>query len=410
MTEQEKITVVIVDDIDESREMILRMLQFEPAIEVIGSARSGRQAIELAEQLKPDVMVMDINMPDMDGITATEAIRKKVPFIQVVILSVQNDPNYMRRAMLAGARDFLSKPPLIDELTTAVRRAGDLALEEKSKFVVAPFNINGAPGAIPLGMVLPNPPSGKIIVVYSPKGGVGTTTVATNLATLLKTEQNKVALVDANLLFGDVAVFFNEHARNSFLELLEHSHELDPEIIEDVMAVNQKTGIHIMTAPKQPEFGDGGKGQSISRILTYMRQLYNFIVVDSSTYLTEVVQTCLDIADLIILVTTQDIPAIKNAHQFLSLADASGIERERILFVMNRYDRRVAITPEKVGATLKQPVRVSIPFEDRIISNAVNRGVPFILENKNLLASKAMVTLADQVKESVTLVKEEIAS
>ncbi len=349
-------------------------------------------------------------MPDMDGITATEAIRKKVPFIQVVILSVQNDPNYMRRAMLAGARDFLSKPPLIDELTTAVRRAGDLALEEKSKFVVAPFNINGAPGAIPLGMVLPNPPSGKIIVVYSPKGGVGTTTVATNLATLLKTEQNKVALVDANLLFGDVAVFFNEHARNSFLELLEHSHELDPEIIEDVTAVNQKTGIHIMTAPKQPEFGDGGKGQSISRILTYMRQLYNFIVVDSSTYLTEVVQTCLDIADLIILVTTQDIPAIKNAHQFLSLADASGIERERILFVMNRYDRRVAITPEKVGATLKQPVRVSIPFEDRIISNAVNRGVPFILENKNLLASKAMVTLADQVKESVTLVKEEIAS
>ena len=141
-----------------------------------------------------------------------------------------------------------------------------------------------------------------------------------------------------------------------------------------------------------------------------MRQLYNFIVVDSSTYLTEVVQTCLDIADLIILVTTQDIPAIKNAHQFLSLADASGIERERILFVMNRYYRRVAITPEKVGATLKQPVRVSIPFEDRIISNAVNRGVPFILENKNLLASKAMVTLADQVKESVTLVKEEIAS
>ena len=165
MAEQEKITVVIVDDIDESREIILRMLQFEPAIEVIGSARSGRQALELAEQLKPDVMVMDINMPDMDGITATEAIRKKVPFIQVVILSVQNDPNYMRRAMLAGARDFLSKPPLIDELTTAVRRAGDLALEEKSKFVVAPFNINGAPGAIPLGMVLPNPPSGKIIVV-----------------------------------------------------------------------------------------------------------------------------------------------------------------------------------------------------------------------------------------------------
>ena len=410
MTEQEKITVVVVDDIDESREMILRMLQFEPFIEVIGTARSGVQAIELAQQLKPDVMVMDINMPDMDGISATETIRKKVPFIQVIILSVQNDPNYMRRAMLAGARDFLSKPPLIDDLITAVRRAGDFASEEKSKFVVAPFQTNGAPATMPLGMVLPNPPSGKIIVVYSPKGGVGTTTIATNLATILKTGENKVALVDTNLLFGDVAVFFNEHTRNTFLELLDHSDELDPEIIEDVMAVNQKTGIHIMTAPKQPEFADGGKGESISRILTYMRQLYTYIIVDSSTYLTELVQTCLDIADLIILVTTQDIPSIKNSHQFLSLADASGIERERILFVMNRYDRRVSITPERVGDTLKQTIKVTVPFEDRIISNAVNRGVPFVLENKNLLAVKAMYALADQVKESVNLTKEKNAS
>ncbi len=401
MTEQEKITVVVVDDIAESREMILRMLQFEPSIEVIGTARSGIEAIEQAQQLKPDVMVMDINMPDMDGIAATEAIRKKVPFIQVVILSVQNDPNYMRRAMLAGARDFLSKPPLIDDLTTAVRRAGDLAFEEKTKYTVAPFQTNGAQTTIPVGMVLPNLPSGKIIVVYSPKGGVGSTTIATNLATVLNTNDNKVVLVDTNLLFGDVAVFLNENTRNTFLELLEHSEELDPEIIEDVMAVNQKTGIHIMTAPKQPELNDAGKGESITRILTYMRQLYGYIIVDTSTYLTDLVQSCLDIADLIILITTQDIPAIKNVHQFLSLADASGIGRDRILFVMNRYDRRVAITPERIGDTLKQPIQVTIPYEDRIISNSVNRGIPFVLENKNLLSTKAIHALADLAKERV---------
>jgi len=132
MTEQEKITVIVVDDIDESREMILRMLQFEPSIKVLGTARTGLEAIDLAQKLMPDVVVMDINMPDIDGIYATEAIQKKASFIQVVILSVQNDPNYMRRAMLAGARDFLSKPPMIDELTTAVKRAGQLAHEEKS--------------------------------------------------------------------------------------------------------------------------------------------------------------------------------------------------------------------------------------------------------------------------------------
>ncbi len=142
MAAQEKIFVVVVDDIDESREMILRMLQFEPLIQVVGTAHTGLEAIDAAQKLKPDVIVMDINMPDMDGITATETIHKKVPFVQVVILSVQNDANYMRRAMLAGARDFLSKPPQIDELTLAVKRAGELAHEEKTKFT-APYQTGG---------------------------------------------------------------------------------------------------------------------------------------------------------------------------------------------------------------------------------------------------------------------------
>jgi pilus assembly protein CpaE len=70
---------------------------------------------------------MDINMPDMDGISATEQIRQRMPSVKIIILSVQNDSNYMRRAMLAGARDFLTKPPMADELISAVRRAGLMA-------------------------------------------------------------------------------------------------------------------------------------------------------------------------------------------------------------------------------------------------------------------------------------------
>src|SRR5512135_2456630 len=133
MAGQEKIRVLIVDDISETRENIRRLLQFDSLIDVIGAARSGHEAIEMSQQSKPDVIVMDINMPDMDGIAATEIIRKKVPFTQVIILSVQNDQSYMRKAMLAGARDFLSKPPTIDELTSAIRRAGIMAHDEKNK-------------------------------------------------------------------------------------------------------------------------------------------------------------------------------------------------------------------------------------------------------------------------------------
>jgi len=188
MPGQGKIQVVVVDDTDDSREMILRMLQFDPTIEVVGTARTGIEAIAAAQKLKPDVMVMDINMPDMDGIVATENIRKRVPFIQVVILSVQSDPNYMRRAMLAGARDFLTKPPMIDELTAAIQRAAVLAQEERAKEAVVATGMTGQ-----LGLNRTPGVDGKVIVVYSPKGGTGSTMLTTNLAYSLKTQENAVA-------------------------------------------------------------------------------------------------------------------------------------------------------------------------------------------------------------------------
>ena len=77
----EKIRVLIVDDISETRENVRRLLQFDNAVEVVGMARGGQEAINLSQSLKPDVVIMDINMPDMDGITATEAIRRKVFYI-----------------------------------------------------------------------------------------------------------------------------------------------------------------------------------------------------------------------------------------------------------------------------------------------------------------------------------------
>ena len=106
MPEKETIKVLIVDDIAETRDNIRRSLEFDKTIEVIGTASNGKEAITLAIELKPDVVIMDINMPDMDGITATETIRQKVPFIQVIILSVQSDPSYMRKAMLVGRVTF----------------------------------------------------------------------------------------------------------------------------------------------------------------------------------------------------------------------------------------------------------------------------------------------------------------
>jgi len=389
MPVQNIIRVLIVDDITDTRENIKRMLQFDSLIEVAGMARSGREAIDLSTQVKPDVIIMDINMPDMDGITATEAIRRKFPYVQVVILSVQNDPNYMRRAMQAGVRDFLTKPPAIEDLTAAIRRAGKMAQDEKSQ-----TSTTSGP-ATPLTS---RRGTGKIVSVYSPKGGTGCTTIATNLAICLHSEENPVVLLEANLLYGDVAVFINEQVKNSVYDLTPRVDELDAEVVHNVAVKHSASGLDVLPAPSKAEWATEITSEQFSKLLDFLRDVYAYIIVDTAPYLTDVVQAALEISDTIVLITTQEIPSIKNCSSFLSLSDASGIKRNRILFIMNRYDKRNNVSPERVGETLRQPIQICIPLDDKAVPISITRGKPFILDNKSLPVSKGIFELADLIQ------------
>jgi pilus assembly protein CpaE len=392
----EKIRVLIVDDVAETRENVRKLLTFEPDFEVTGAARSGREAIQMCEELGPDVVLMDINMPDMDGIAATEAIRRKLPAIQIIILSVQNDPNYMRRAMLAGARDFLAKPPMADELISAVKRAGQMAHEERSKVATVSSTVSGP--ASGFGMMAPSPATGRIIMVYSPKGGTGVTTLAVNLALTLHNEDTPTALVDGNLQFGDVAVFLNEQGKNTIVDLAPRAEELEPDIVDGVIIKHASSGVHILAAPSRPEHAERVRGEQFGAVLEYFRRLYAYIVVDTTPMLNDITLAALDRADVIVLVVTQDIPSIKNARLFLDLMTTLGASRDRICFVMNKYDKRIAITPEKVGENLKQEVGAVIPLDDRVVIPAVNRGVPFVIDQKSQPVSRAVYVLAEVIR------------
>lgn len=395
----EKIRVVIVDDVSETRENVRKLLQFESDVDVVGTARTGKEAIQLSQELNPDVVLMDINMPDMDGIAATEAIHSKQPAVQVVILSVQSDQNYMRRAMLAGARDFLTKPPMGDELISAIRRAGAMAQTERSKVAQVHLPpVSATTGGVFAGY---GAPKGKVITVYSPKGGTGCTTIAVNLALTLHNEDTRVALVDGNLQFGDVAVFVNEQGKNTIIDLAPRADELDPEIVEEVMLKHAASGLHILAAPSKPEYAEKVTSGQFSRVLEYLKQIYTYVVVDTATLLTDVTLAAIDVSDLVVLVTTQDIPSIKNCRLFLDLSQTLGIDRERILFIMNRFDKRINITPERVAENLKQQVTTVIPLDEATVMKAVNRGVPFILDSRNQPASRGILALTESVRARI---------
>jgi pilus assembly protein CpaE len=212
--------------------------------------------------------------------------------------------------------------------------------------------------------------------------------------------------VDANLQFGDVAIFLNEQGKNTILDLAPRVDDLDPEIVDSVMIKNAASGVHVLASPSRPENAEKINADQFAKLLRYLRQIYAYIVVDSSAYLTDVTLSVLDVADAIVLIATQDIPSIKNNRLFLDLLMTLNVPMDKIAFVMNKFDKRIAISPEKVGENLKQEVVAVIPLDERTVIPAANRGVPFMLDNKTQPASKGIYTLVEALRAK--LVKREM--
>ena len=399
MTEnaENTIRVLIVDDIAETRENIRKLLQFESDVVVVGAARTGIEAIDVARETEPDVVIMDINMPDMDGIEATEAMLRDVPFAQIVMLSVNNDSDYVRRAMRAGARDFLAKPPSGDELISTIRSLSVLAHEQKSK-ISTPLPQVAVQGSSGRGYTGPLRPQGKIIAVYSPKGGVGSTMLATNLAVGLDTDDTPAVLVDAHLQFGDIAVALNLQAKNSFSDLAMRAEELDTEYAEGVL-LRHDSGLRVLAAPQRPEMADEVTANQVRQVLQFFRQHFAYVVVDTSSTMDDITLAVLDVADNLVTIATPEIPSIKDTRLLFDLLGVLEFPKERIFFVLNRADRKSGITAEAVSENLKVVVDGELPLDERAVTASINRGAPLLINDRSNPVAKAIINLLGVLKE-----------
>ncbi|NIS79414.1 MAG: response regulator [Anaerolineales bacterium] len=389
---ENNIRVLIVDDIAETRENIRKLLQFESDIEVVGAARTGEEAIALASESEPDVVLMDINMPDMDGISATEALLKDVPYAQIVILSVQSEADYMRRAMLAGARDFIAKPPSGDELIATIRSLSSRAREQKKSLErPLPQVAKPQPG---LGYALPE---GKLISLYSAKGGVGCTVLATNLAVGLHTDETPAVLVDASLQFGDIAVSLNLQAKFSIADVSSRTEEIDPEFIEDVL-LNHESGLKILAAPPRPEMADEVHADQVRKVLAHLRRQFAYVIVDTSSNMDDIALAVLDLADVLVMVAAPEIPSIKDARLLFDLLSVLEFPKERVFFILNKMDRKSGITPDAIEENLSCTVHGVIPFDEKSVSASVNRGVPVLLSDRSSVAAKSIFEILGALK------------
>jgi pilus assembly protein CpaE len=400
----DKIRVLIVDDIPETRENVRKLLAFENDIEVVGVGGTGREGIELSKELQPHIVLMDINMPDMDGISAVEGINRESAHSQVIMMSVQSEADYLRRSMLAGARDFLTKPFTSDELVSTIRRVYRMGQNRAPVTpLVAPAQqaqIQLVRGGTPSGPTRPAR-RGTVITVFGPKGGIGTTTIAVNLAVALQQKPDTaVVIVDASLQFGDVGVLLNLQPTRNISDLSQSIDDLDPDSLNTV-AMAHTSGVKALLAPAHPEHADLVQPEHLKRILDELARQYDFVVVDTATVINEMILTALDRADRIVLVATPDIPSIKNARLFFEVTDALNYESSKIMLVLNKMDKRSGITAQMIEENVKHPVSGQIPLDEALVLNSINRGVPFMVDSRTKPIAQAMQQFADRIVAEV---------
>ncbi len=390
----EQIRVLIVDDIAETRDHLSKLLGFERDISVVGTAASGPEALELAASLRPDIVLMDINMPGMDGIAATERLSATVPTAAIVMMSVQGEADYLRRSMLAGAREFLVKPFSSDELVTSIRHVHEREREKMGRMAPpAPAEIRGAPAHTEAAE------PGRVVAVFGPKGGVGRTTIAVNLAVAVAADPDRrVVLVDGSFQFGDVGILLNLNPRNkSIADLVPELQTLgEPELI-DTFTITHSSGVRVLLAPPSPETAELISPLFVKRVIESLRRTHDLVVVDCAAWFSDATLAILDLADVILTVLTLEITSIKNIRLFLEVADQLSYETGKIQLVLNRADSALGIRVSDVEHSIGRKMDHQIISDGRSVVYALNRGVPFVISNREMQVSQDIIRLARAV-------------
>lgn len=398
----DKIRILIVDDNTGTRDNVTRLLYFEKDLEVIGQAINGSQGVEMAIKLKPHIVLMDINMPDMDGITATRHMAVDAPYCQVIIMSVQSDQHYMKQAMAAGARDFQPKPFTSEELVNCIRRVYkiglpayerfDLAEKTKQEMPVSGPKKGGEPKHITIGT--------PVIALYSPKGGVGTSAIAANLAIAFQQAIGDTVLFDSDLQFGDISVHLNVRPERTIGDLI-HDNKLETDLIPEILMAHE-SGVKLMLAPPQPQLADIISGDMIKEVLQTLKDGFKVVVVDVAKQLTDQTLNVLELADHILVITKPELPSVKSAKVFMDTAEPLGL-KDRVSVVINMATMPGAANLDKIEKVLKVDHSYRIPYDTKLHFALNNRGLSIYQQDANAPSAKAIAGLAHDLIEVLNI-------
>lgn len=336
-----------------------------------------------------DTVVLGPNIDLGSALRLAQTMRVLRPVLGVVLVRRYIDTALLTESIRAGVREVVGEQDAA-ALAAAVYRSRDLAAALRQQFT---------PSETPRGVA----PCGRIVTVFSAKGGCGKTTLATNLAAALADcGRREVCLVDLDLAFGDVAIALQLFPAHTIADAVPLGEGLDFTALQSLLTPHSP-GLTTLVAPVEPGSGEAIPASLVARILEVLRARFDYVVVDTPPAFDDQVLTAFDMSDVVALLATLDIPALKNLKLTLETMQLLNYPRERRRIVLNRADSKVGLVVPEVEKTLRTSISLQIP-SSRDVPAAINRGVPIVLDDPKHPVSLAIRAFADrQVAGPVTM-------
>ncbi|MHC1716002.1 MAG: CpaE family protein [Acidaminococcaceae bacterium] len=372
-----KIKVLITDD-PTMQVRFKQLFEQTPEIDVVAQAMTAKETVEKAKILQPDIIIIDCNLPDLNGFAVAELLTNQMPYSGVILMGLQDGPENLRRAMLAGAKDYIVKPFPYDELLHAIKQVDSIIRKRRISEKATK--------------------EGKVITVFSPRGGAGKTVLVANLALALATNKDlKIAIVDASLQFGDVAMLLNVTPKASIADMVTDIEHLDESVLTRYMlSFNDNT--RILPAPFQPEKAENVISNHVAEIIKLLKKHFDFIVIDTASIFNDVNLTILDVSDLLLLISAPDITTTKNIRLSLETLSTLGYPHDKIALILNRANAKAGLDLSEMEKSLNREFFATLPTDSELVLSSINRGVPFVLSHPNSQLSHDVFSLAKEIQ------------
>jgi pilus assembly protein CpaE len=370
-----RIRVALVDDEPELLARVSAMLGQEPDIERVGTGRNGREALQIANRLRPDVMVLDVNMPLVNGIQAAARITSLVPSVGLIILTLTESTVLVKQAFKAGAKDFLNKATDLPELARVVREVD--ARRDRNR---------------------PARALASVWSFYATKGNSGCTTLAVNTAFDLASLGYRVLLVDLDLVSGDCAFHLNlpppAPGKNLFTNLPQLG-DLTEDSVRPYVRRYQAPGLAhvplaVIESPCTLTPGDPATGDRVAALLDLVVTLFDHVVVDLPPGLIRdrAVIAAMDISERVFAVFNREMSALRTMAPFIAALSRGHFRMDRLSLLIGNlvrqvgFDHRAWLEPRMPGLTKMGLEQVlDVPLDVDSCGMALSRGVPVLAEN-----------------------------